>query len=79
MLGPYQVVTGGLERIGPTHIEGGGAEWLQHPDVVEAFCLQGKHTHNQQAVTREPACPHGEGQSPTALSPSLPRLICLCP
>lgn len=33
-----------MERIGPTHIEGGRAEWLQHPDVVEAFCLQEKHT-----------------------------------
>lgn len=49
----YQVVTGGLERIGPAHIEGGVAEWLQHPDVVEAFRLQGKHTPYNQRHLQE--------------------------
>lgn len=43
---PYQVVTGGLERIGPTHVEGGAAKRLQHSDVVKALRLQGKHTHH---------------------------------
>jgi hypothetical protein len=46
----YQVVTGGLERVGPTHIKGAGTEWLQHPDVVEAFCLQEEeHTNKSTA------------------------------
>lgn len=38
---PYQVVAGRLERVGPTHVQGAGAERLQHSDVVEAFRLQG--------------------------------------
>lgn len=39
---PYQVVTGRLEGVGPAHVQGGGPERLQHSDVVEAFCLQGR-------------------------------------
>ena len=51
---PYQVVTGWLERIGPTHVKGAGAEWLQHTYVVEAFCLQGRDTHGSSTVQVPP-------------------------
>lgn len=48
---PYQVVTGRLERVGAAHVEGVGAERLQHADVVETFSLQGRDAR----ISRRPA------------------------
>lgn len=61
---PYQVVTGWLECVGPAHVKGAGAERLQHTDVVEAFCLQGRESHGSSTVRVPLDALHDPNSSP---------------
>lgn len=56
---PYQAVAGRLERVGPTHVQGAGAERLQYSDVVEAFRLQGDTRAHQPPAAPLPPGPQG--------------------
>lgn len=63
----HQVVTGWLERVGPAHVKGAGAERLKHTDVVEAFCLQGREAHGSSTEQVPPDALHDPNGSPCLL------------